>query len=335
MHRTVKTQVLRNTPRNLRLLANALKRGEPVGVPSETVYGLACIATDPVACERVFSAKRRPFNDPLIVHVHTLEQARALTVWNETADRLADHFWPGPLSLVLPKTALTPDIATAGLPSVAVRMPSHPIFLQLLKATDEPLAAPSANPFGYISPTCSEHVRRGLQGRIRYILEGGQCNAGLESTIVDLRIPGAAKILRPGAIPSESIALHLGALEFSGNDDPVSPSDELGAQPSPGTLLRHYSPRTPITLHHTLSEEFPSTHAVVFFQCPEGAAKSRPNEFHLTKNGNLAEAGKNLFTLLHDLDAKGWNRIHFQLAPTESGLGFTINDRLRRAARLD
>src|SRR4051812_26398207 len=186
----------RATPRNIAWLARRLRAGELVAVPTETVYGLAANALDPVAVERIFRAKDRPHHDPLIVHIHALADLAALCEVNALAKKLARRFWPGPLTLVLPKKPAVPDLVTAGQRSVAVRMPAHPVLRRLLRATRLPLAAPSANPFGYVSPTTAQHVADGLGKRIRHILDGGAARVGLESTIVDLRDEARPRILR-------------------------------------------------------------------------------------------------------------------------------------------
>src|SRR5688572_850583 len=179
-------RIFTGTERNLVFLARQLQRGELVAVPTETVYGLAGNALDPRACRKIFRTKGRPAEDPLIVHIHSLTQLELICHPNPAALQLANAFWPGPLTLVLPKKASVPDLVTAGRGSVAVRMPSHRLFRRLLKLADLPLAVPSANPFGYLSPTRAEHVQAGLGSKIQYILDGGPTRIGVESTIVDL-----------------------------------------------------------------------------------------------------------------------------------------------------
>ena len=210
MPRKPAARILKGTPRNLELLARRLRAGDIVGVPTETVYGLAADALNPTACRKIFEAKGRPVSDPLIVHLHSLHDLAKVAVANSAALKLAETFWPGPLTLVLPKLEVVPSIVSAGLPSVAVRVPAHPLFRRLLKLVGRPLAAPSANPFGYISPTTAEHVRSGLGTKIRYILDGGASGIGLESTIVDLRNPAKPRLLRPGAITREQLTETLG-----------------------------------------------------------------------------------------------------------------------------
>ncbi|HWA07830.1 MAG TPA: L-threonylcarbamoyladenylate synthase, partial [Opitutaceae bacterium] len=203
-------RILRGTPRNLARLAAALRRGELVAVPTETVYGLAANALDARACRRIFRAKGRPAHDPLIVHLATTDELAQVAVPNASALKLARKFWPGPLTMVLPKTSAVPAVVSAGRPSVAVRQPSHPLFRRLLRLSGVPLAAPSANAFGYVSPTTAAHVQAGLGRRIGYILDGGPSAIGLESTIVDLRDPRKPRLLRPGAITRAQLERVLG-----------------------------------------------------------------------------------------------------------------------------
>ena len=201
----MKAQIYHGTARNLAHLAARLKAGELVAVPTETVYGLAADALSAPACRRIFAAKGRPANDPLIVHIHSLSDLATVAEANPAALKLAQRFWPGPLTLVLPRKPAVPGVVSSGLPSVAVRMPAHPLFRRLLKLAGRPLAAPSANPFGYLSPTTAEHVQRHLGRRIRHILDGGPSRVGVESTIVDLRDPAHPRLLRPGQITRAQI----------------------------------------------------------------------------------------------------------------------------------
>ena len=321
-------RILRGTPPTLALLARRLRAGELVAVPTETVYGLAANALDARACRRIFTAKGRPADDPLIVHIHTLAQLSQVAEVNAAALKLAKKFWPGPLTLVLPKKSVVPSVVSAGLPSVAVRMPSHPLFRRLLKLAGVPLAAPSANPFGYVSPTSAEHVRTGLGKKIRYILDGGPCAIGLESTIVDLRDPRHPRLLRPGAVTRAGLERTLGVRVLSA---PVKV--KTGAQLAPGLLARHYSPRTPVTLHARLSRASaasrPANEAWVYLAKPRGLAGK--NIFWLDTHGHLEGVAHNLFATLRRLDGLGFDRIHVELARGQ-GLADAINDRLRRAA---
>ncbi len=317
----------RGTPRNLAFLAARLRAGELVAVPTETVYGLAGDATSRAACLRIFEAKGRPSNDPLIVHIASLRELGRVAVPNDAALRLAGMFWPGPLTLVLPKTGAVPDEATAGLPSVAVRMPSHPLFRRLIRLAGAPLAAPSANPFGYVSPTTAAHVRRGLGGKIRHILDGGPSSIGLESTIVDLRDPGRPAILRPGAISRDEIARALGR-PVSKSRAPVRGRRIV----APGQMIRHYSPRTPVVLHARLSPRSAArgrADAWLFVARPAGPLT--PNVFWLDPRGNLRRAARRLFAALRELDDAGYGRIHAE-RPEGAGLAEALRDRLSRAA---
>lgn len=324
-------RIYRGTAYNLRVLARRLQAGELVAVPTETVYGLAANAYDAAACRKIFRAKGRPHHDPLIVHIADLRQLDQVAQVNPLALQLARKFWPGPLTLVLPKQPSVPHVVTAGLSSVAVRMPAHPLLRRLLKQCGVPLAAPSANPFGYVSPTTAEHVRTGLGRKIRYILDGGACRIGLESTIVDLRDPKRIQVLRPGAITVAQLRQCLGR--------PVRarPGGGVQNQPrplAPGMLHRHYSPRAKVVLHKRLAlpagAQASSQAAWLFFHKPPG---STPNQhvFWLDAVGSQMRAARQLYARLRELDQRGYRIIHAELAPT-GPRSEAINDRLRRAA---
>jgi L-threonylcarbamoyladenylate synthase len=326
----IHARLYRGTPRNLVRLAHALQRGELVGVPTETVYGLAANAFDARACRRIFRAKGRPAADPLIVHILALHDLARVAVPNEAALRLARKFWPGPLTLVLPKKPAVPDVVTAGRPSVAVRMPRHSLFRRLLKLSGVPLAAPSANAFGYVSPTTAAHVRAGLGGKIPHILDGGPAAIGLESTIVDLRDPRKPRLLRPGAITRAQLERALRRpVPLAAATRRASP----GAQLAPGLLQRHYSPRTPLVLHSRITagdlRAAGSREAWLFVSRPRKVAGA--NIRWLDDRGTLRGAARALFGQLRALDAGGFEKIHVELAPG-TGLAEAINDRLRRAA---
>ncbi|MFT3869246.1 MAG: L-threonylcarbamoyladenylate synthase [Nibricoccus sp.] len=349
-------KIFRGTPRNLAFLARALNDGEVVAVPTETVYGLAGDALNENAVEKIFRAKGRPANDPLIVHLHSLKQLNQLAETNPAVEKIARAFWPGPLTIVLPKKPAVPDLVTSGRPSVAIRMPRHPLFRKLLHACGRPLAAPSANPFGYISPTSAAHVAESLGKKIHYILEGGDCAIGLESTILDLRDPKHPAILRPGAIERRAIERVLRAKVKPAAGETVK---RTKAAIAPGLLARHYSPRTPIKLYDQLSEgrdgppgrpqrqtqatvtDAPavrpylrSTEAYLYFRRPAEFAKGREpkNIFWLSEKGELATAAKNLFAKLRALDQGKWKQIRAERAPGQDALALAINDRLTRAA---
>lgn len=323
-------QIHRGTLANLRRLARVLRRGGLVAVPTETVYGLAANALDATACRRIFRAKRRPASDPLIVHVATLPMLEQIAEPTESVPRLARAFWPGPLTLVLKRTAAVPSVVTAGLPSVAVRMPAHPLLRRLLRICDLPLAAPSANLFGYVSPTTAAHVREGLGQTIAHILDGGPCRHGLESTIVDVRDPRRPVLLRPGVITAAQLERVLGV--------PVRTMTRRRAVQAPvlapGLLARHYSPRRPLVTHRRVTAAMVARagadEAWLCFRQPAWAAGAK-NVFWLSATGDPREAGRRLFALVRRLDHGPWQRLHAELAPA-AGAGTAINDRLRRAA---
>lgn len=328
---TKRTRIYRGTNRNLAMLAGKLQQGELVAVPTETVYGLAANALDATACARIFTAKGRPTTDPLIVHIHEFKQLSAIAKPNAMALRLAEAFWPGPLTLILPKTELVPGIVTAGRDSVAVRMPSHKLFLRLLRKSDLPLAAPSANPFGYVSPTTARHVLQSLNGRVGYILDGGASKVGVESTIIDIRNPAQPKVLRPGAITAAQIGLVTGRKVTGGSQA----ANAVGhAQLAPGQLKQHYSPKARIVLHKRIADARFSSKtknrvAVLYFKKP--ARELTLHEHWLSASGSHDVAARTLFAKLRELDARHYREIHAETAPA-GPLADAINDRLRRAA---
>lgn len=313
------------TPTSLRRLAAALRRGELVAVPTETVYGLAANALDVRACRAIFRAKGRPTNDPLIVHVPDLAHAEQLAEFNPTARRLARRFWPGPLTLVLPKKPCVPDIVTSGGATVALRAPAHPLARRLLRLAKIPLAAPSANLFGYISPTEAGHVTDGLGRRIKHVLDGGACPVGVESTIIDLTNPAKPRILRPGAVTAATLAKFLGR--------PVGRAPRKtrkGRQLAPGMLARHYSPRTPLVLRSP-SGRLPAGVAGIFLRKPAG--QTGRDIYWLSERGALAEVARNFYRVLREADRGGHRQIWIEALPAEAGgLAVALNDRLRRAA---
>jgi L-threonylcarbamoyladenylate synthase len=322
-------RVYRGTPRQLSFLARRLRAGDLVAVPTETVYGLAADAFNARACRRIFTVKGRPASDPLIVHIASPRDLARVAIPNAAARRLAAAFWPGPLTLVLPKVGTVPDVVSAGLPSVAVRLPAHPLFRRLLRLAGTPLAAPSANPFGYVSPTTADHVQRGLGRKIRHILDGGPARVGVESTIVDLRNPNRPRLLRPGGISHRDLVRVLGR--------PVSrprrPAPSRAAQVAPGQLARHYSPHAAVVLHARLADRAAlpgaADEAWLFLRKPKLARG--PQVFWLDAGGDMRGAAHRLFSVLRRIDEAGFRRIHTQLA-RGSGLAEAVNDRLRRAA---
>ena len=297
-----------------------------MALPTETVYGLAADATNPAALAQVFAIKGRPLLDPLIVHV--LDQA-ALAEIAEPDPRLAKlaHLWPGPLTAVLRRKSVVPDLVTAGKDTVAVRIPAHSLFREVLRLVGRPLAAPSANPFGYVSPTKAAHVRESLGERCPWIVDGGACAHGVESTILDLSVPGRVRLLRPGPIPLETLRELLGEVEVV-----TRASSQQVAQDAPGMLERHYSPATRVALfpNGTLPVIANLRSAVLFIgrrTSPPGSA----DVFLLSESGSTEEAARNLFDLLRRLDGRGYETIHAELAPS-AGIGAAYNDRLTRAA---
>lgn len=314
----------------VRRAAEIIRKGGIVAFPTETVYGLGADTFNPVAVAKIFEIKRRPYFDPLIVHVASLSGLNDLvTDIPGSATRLIEKFWPGPLTLVLLKREKVPDIVTAGLPTVAVRMPDHPMALDLIKAADCPIAAPSANLFGHLSPTTAEHVRDQLKTEIDFILDGGPCPVGLESTILSFQEKGP-RLLRPGGVPVEEIEAVIGSVRGA-TGERIGNKEEPCA---PGMLPRHYAPRTPIRIdcceRETDSYEGKRVGLLAF----EGAKDvSRFNHVEvLSEKGNLREAAANLFSAIRRLDALNLDLILAEPVP-EIGLGRAIMDRLRRASQ--
>ena len=300
-----------------------LNVGEPVALPTETVYGLAADATRADAAVKIFEAKQRPFFDPLIVHLPDLEWLdRIAHADSPLVAKLIEKFWPGPLTLILPRRDLVPDIVTSGLGTVAVRMSAHPVFRAVATAFGKPLAAPSANPFGRISPTTAQHVRDGLDGRIPLIVDGGASAVGIESTIVAVE-GERLRILRAGPITAEELA-PFGEVEFA----------NAGVTPdAPGQLKSHYAPRTPLRLaeHRTSNTEHRTSKCgLLAFTMPENADEFAAVEI-LSPTADLREAAATLFAKLRRLDAAGLDLILAEPVP-EHGLGLAIMDRLRKAA---
>lgn len=307
--------------------ARLLREGKLVSFATETVYGLGANVLDVNAVARVFAVKKRPHLDPLIVHIADRSWLpRLVSAWPENAERLANHFWPGPLTLVLPKTELVPDLVTSGLPSVAVRMPSHPLALELLRLADVPVAAPSANPFGQLSPTRAEHVVERLGDQIDYVLDGGPCSVGVESTVLLLE-PDRAVLLRPGGVSLEEIESAIGRVTLPTRE---TMSDDEAA-PSPGMLPLHYAPRTPLDVVEDLSQVTASERCgLLTLQSHLAAARFAAVEV-LSSGGDLTEAAVNFFAALRRLDATRVERIIATPFPNH-GLGRALNDRLMRAA---
>ncbi|ETI63087.1 translation factor Sua5 [Sphingobium sp. C100] len=298
----------------LREAALLIRAGEPVAVPTETVYGLAADATDSHAVAAIYSAKGRPSFNPLIVHVADSDMARGLAVFSPVAETLAKRFWPGPLTLVLPVRAdsgLSP-LVTAGLPTVALRLPAHPAMRALIRESGRPLAAPSANRSGAISPTRAEHVLASLDGRVRMVLDEGPTSEGLESTIVAPEA-GCIRLLRPGPVTAAMLEEATGMPVILGKGDV--------AIEAPGQLESHYAPSKPVRLNVMRAE---ADQYMIGFGL-------MPCHINLSPEADLREAGANLFAALHIADASAAARIAVAPIPTD-GIGAAINDRLKRAA---
>ena len=330
-------KILTDCADDIALAGKLLHDGELVAIPTETVYGLAADAFNEDAVRRIFSTKGRPFIDPLIVHVHSLAQAGTLAdISRPEVKKLADAFWPGPLSLVLPKRENVPALVTAGEPTVAIRMPAHPLARKILLAAKTPLAAPSANPFGYVSPTSAAHVQDSLGARLGWIADGGECECGIESTIALVPKSGRIKILRLGVITRERIEEVLGEpVEIGvGLMEKKSESGE-SAQIAPGMLKKHYSPRVPVELWNDFSAlKISDNSALVFQQRPKTQldVPAGTQIFWLSEDGDQAQVARTIFALLRKLDATGtFSKILVEKSPA-GGIGDAVNDRLGRAA---
>ncbi len=291
-------------PDSIALAAKLIADGQCVAVPNETVYGLAADATNGQAVAGIYAAKGRPSFNPLIVHVPDLAAAERIAIFDDAARALAKQYWPGPLTLVLP---LRPDsgiasLVTAGLPTIAIRVPAHPAMRALLVATGKPLAAPSANASGRISPTRAAHVLKSLEGRIPQIIDAGPTELGLESTIVAVDAEGMFRLLRAGPVDLGLSLASSGAIE------------------APGQLASHYAPAKPLRLDVTVAE--PDEWLIGFGDVP--------GDDSLSTSGDLAEAAARLFNALHEADASKQPRIAITPIP-QTGLGMAINDRLKRA----
>ncbi|WHZ29779.1 MAG: L-threonylcarbamoyladenylate synthase [Nitrospira sp.] len=311
---------------SIRLAGRIIRTGGLVAFPTETVYGLGCDAMNADAAAKVFEAKQRPQFDPLIVHIADPQQ---LNVVIETlpvpGQRLMDAFWPGPLTLVLPKQPAIPDLVTAGLSTVAVRMPNHPVAQAFIREAGTPIAAPSANPFGYVSPTTAQHVADGLGSKVDLILDGGPCPVGVESTIVSLAGP-LPELLRPGSITIEQLLAVIGSIRRSSvNERSIAP----------GQLSRHYATRTPLTILASAgARPMPKDdeRAGLLIHSQAGDADDRFAAVEvLSPTGDLREAARCLFAALRRLDSAGLDRIYVEPCK-EEGLGVAIMDRLRRCA---
>jgi len=291
--------------------AALIRAGRLVAFPTETVYGLGANALDERAVRRIYEVKGRPASSPLIVHVASIEMARQLAAsWPEAAERLAARFWPGPLTLVLPKRERIPDIITAGLPTVGLRMPAHPLALALIETSGCPIAAPSANRFAGLSPTSAEHVRKSLGDAVDLVLDGGTTPVGIESTVISLAADRPL-LLRPGMITREEIETVIGPVQAS---PPAAPG---AAHPAPGMHARHYSPRTPLLLvrHRALPQQGRGV-----YLCHGETMPAQPRDYAAA-----------LYATLHRCDEQGYDWIAVE-EPPDLPEWEAIRDRLRRAA---
>lgn len=295
--------------------AELIRAGRLVAFPTETVYGLGANALDAGAVERIFRAKGRPATSPLIVHVASAAMARQVVrAWPEAADGLAARFWPGPLTLVLPKAPAIPSRVTAGLDTVGVRMPAHPVAQALIEAAGVPVAAPSANRFTQLSPTTAEHVRQGLGAAVDLILDGGPTEVGIESTVLSLA-GGTPVLLRPGMIGKPDLEAVIGPIA-------VAEAAE-GAHPSPGMHERHYSPRTPLVVSRKLPVSGNTVYLWHTVELPAKKTVKMPNEAN--------RFAQRLYAVLHELDHEGWDWIVVE--PVPDGPEWDgVRDRLRRAS---
>ena len=321
-----------------------LQEGKIGALPTETVYGLAGNATRSTVADKIFRAKGRPAEDPLIVHVASLDFAQSFGTFSEAAFRLGQTFWPGPLTLIVPKTNRIPSRVTAGGSTVALRNPSHKVMQQILKDGKLALAAPSANSFGKLSPTRADHVLSQLDGKIDFILDDGPTGWGLESTVLDVSQPNQWRLYRPGPIDLEEIQEWLRSKRFALCIEDCShrPAAETHSHPlpSPGILAKHYAPHTALKLIQ--SAEVEDRERAILQGKPWGLLKTglsqntsftrnHPQIRHCSENGTMGSAGKHLYAHLHALDQRGYDLLYVELFPHE-GLGAALNNRLFRAA---
>lgn len=310
--------------KNIQTAADWLMADEVVAIPTETVYGLAGNALSENAIRKIFAVKNRPLSDPLIVHFPSLEAVKHYVAQiPDVAGSLMEHFWPGPLTILLPKSDIIPNLVTNGSPLVAVRVPNHTLTLALLKELPFPLVAPSANPFGRISPTDPKHVQEFLGDKIPFILDGGPCTVGLESTIVKITDGGKIQILRQGGISEETLAAFAELIEIEGAKQDVVP----------GSMLSHYAPTKRLVIgpiEKYIQEWEPEKVGYLGWN-KEVPSLPKKNQVILSRTENLAEAARNLFSAMHQLDKLDIKIIVADTFPNH-GLGKAINDRLRRAA---
>lgn len=311
------------TGTDIALAAHHLRGGKLVGIPTETVYGLAANALDELAVAGIFEAKKRPAFDPLIVHIADFAQVEKYCEnVPGLAFRLAETFCPGPLTFILPKKPIIPDLVSSGHLTVGIRIPNHPLTLALLRQLEFPLAAPSANPFGYVSPTAAQHVTDQLGEAVAYVLDGGPCAVGLESTIIDLS-SAKPKVLRLGGLSLEALETALGQkLEVQRSSS--NPK-------APGMLVKHYAPSVRMVWEQDKPDYLPAKTACLRFSSPH-PQQPTAQQWILSPEGNMAQAASRLFAALREIDAAKFELILVERFP-EVGLGMAINDRLSRAVQ--
>lgn len=330
-----KTAVTLPSNEGLKKATEWLTQGEVVGIPTETVYGLAANAYDPAAIQKIFRAKGRPQDNPLIVHIAQIEQMSELvTELPETALLLAEAFWPGPLTMILPKAERVPLQTTGGLETVAIRIPSHPVAKELIARCGFPLAAPSANLSGSPSPTSADHVFQDMRGRIPLILDGGICSVGVESTVISVH-PDAVRILRPGGVTAEMLAQVVATVELDKGVLAMVSQDAVVS--SPGMKYKHYSPKANVILLDGALPDFvdyvsrhaaPNTYALVF--AGEEEALSIPALVY-GKEADPRTQAQGLFAALRELDQRGAETVYTR-CPQKDGVGLAVYNRLIRAA---
>jgi L-threonylcarbamoyladenylate synthase len=308
---------------SIRKAAEIIKHGGLVAFPTETVYGLGADGLNPIAVAKIFEAKKRPTFNPLILHISNKDQLKNFSsIQNEKVDQLINKFWPGPLTLVLEKTITVPDIVTAGNSTVAVRMPNHPVALELIDASRTAIAAPSANKFGHLSPTEAAHVAKYLGEKVDLILDGGKCSVGVESTIIQF-LENEFYLLRPGGLSKEEIEKEIGKIK-TGKVNPKRPN-------SPGQLLFHYSPNTQLKFFDKKLLDKKKKIGMLYFKERNIDYPFEVENF-LSAGGDIREAAANLFNCLHELEKSGLDLILVEPVK-EMGLGLAIMDRLRKASQ--
>lgn len=335
----MRTQYLAATQEAIAHAAKLIQDGQVVGFPTETVYGLGANALSDSAVRAIFAAKERPADNPLIVHIAEFEEMAPLCEINDRARRLADAFWPGPLTMILPKKAIVPQVVTAGLDSVAVRMPSHPVARALIRQSGLPIAAPSANRSGRPSPTLAQHVLEDMDGRIPLILDGGACDVGVESTVVSL-LGEVATVLRPGGITPEMIAAVLGQAMVA--DSVMRPLKEGEAAPSPGMKHKHYAPRAHMTLYEgerehvaaRICREYDENGGHALILAGTGNLPLYGSRCCYDLGPDAASAAHRLFAALRTADERQVLRVYSEAFP-EEGVGLAVMNRMARAAGFD